>query len=218
MCEVTSFWGLFSYQPQWGLTPLGWLVVGLVLVLITGLMVVKIHPFLAPRQPVEAEILLVEGWVSDDVMIGAITEFYRGNYQLIITTGSPLIKGHFLCEYKNFADLAAATLVALGFEQSKIISIPSPVVAINRTQSAALTVRDWLLNYSEPIKGVNIYSWDVHTRRSWLLYRQTLQPEWKVGAIAHPPEFYDPQTWWTSSAGVRSIIPEAIAYLYARLS
>jgi hypothetical protein len=215
--EINRFWGLFRYQAQWGLTLEGWLVVGVVLAAITWLIVIKIHPFLAPVQPVDAEILLVEGWVSDDLIVAAIAEFNKGNYQLLITTGSPLVKGHFLSEYKNFADLAASTFIYLGFDEEKIVSIPSPVVKVNRTYVATLAVRDWLLNSGKSLQGVNVYSYDVHTRRSWLLYRKTLSPHFKVGAIAHYSQFYNPDAWWTSSAGVRTILPEAIAYLYARL-
>jgi hypothetical protein len=215
--EINQFWGLFSYKAQWGLTFLGWLVVGVVLAVITWLILIKIHPFLAPVQLVKAEILLLEGWVSDDVIVGAIAEFNQGNYQLLITTGSPLVKGHFLSEYKNFADLTASTLICLGFAPEKIVSIPSPVAKVNRTYVATLAVRDWLLNSGKSVQGVNIYSYDVHTRRSWLLYQKTLSPGFQVGAIAHYSELYNPDTWWTSSAGVRTILPEAIAYLYARL-
>jgi hypothetical protein len=41
-------------------------------------------------------------------------------------------------------------------------------------------------------------------------------PEIKVGVIAAKPLIYDPKYWWVSSEGVRSIISEAIAYIYAR--
>jgi len=215
--EINKFWGLFSYKAQWGLTLWGWLVVGLVLAVITWLIIIKIHTFLAPVQPVDAQILLLEGWVTDDVIMGAMAEFNQGNYQLLITTGSTLAKGHFLSEYKNFADLAASTLIYLGFDQEKIVSIPSPVVRVNRTYVAALTVGEWLLNSGKSLQGVNVYTYDVHTRRSWLFYRKTLSPGFQVGAIAHYSQFYNPDTWWTSSAGVRTILPEAIAYLYARL-
>jgi len=218
MCpEITKFWGLFSYKLQWGLTIQGWLFISLGVLLIIWLLVIKIHPFLTPNQPIDADILLVEGWIDDDLVKEAIAEFYRGNYQLIITTGCPLIKGHFLAQYKNFADLTTATLIYLGFDQDKIVSIPSEWVQVNRTYNSALAVRNWLLNSPQSFQGINIYSYDVHTRRSWLLYRQTLSPEFQVGVIGNPSQFYDPQCWWTSSAGVRTVIPETIAYLYVKL-
>jgi hypothetical protein len=215
--EKTKFWGLFIYKAQWSLNLQGWLALGVILAVIIWIIAVNIHPFLALKKPIEAEVLLVEGWVNDDVVKGSLAEFERGNYKIIITTGSPLAKGHFLSQYRDFAELTKASLIFLGVDPEKIIAIPCPEVAINRTEAAALAIREWLLNSSESYKNINLYSHDVHTRRSWLIYRQILQPEFKIGAIAYPNNYYDPKSWWTSSGGVRTILPEAIAYLYFKV-
>ena len=37
----------------------------------------------------------------------------------------------------------------------------------------------------------------------------------KVGVIAIENEEYDPKRWWVSSEGVRTVINETIAYVYA---
>jgi hypothetical protein len=37
-----------------------------------------------------------------------------------------------------------------------------------------------------------------------------------VGVIAAPDPEYDANKWWASSSGVRTLIGETIAYLYAR--
>jgi len=63
---------------------------------------------------------------------------------------------------------------------------------------------------------LNIYSLDVHTRRSWLIFKQVLMPKFKVGAIAYSSPGYNTQYWWTSSEGFRSVLSEAFAYFYAR--
>jgi hypothetical protein len=42
-------------------------------------------------------------------------------------------------------------------------------------------------------------------------------PETQIGIYSIRPHGYDPEQWWSSSAGVRTIIGETIAYLYARL-
>lgn len=215
--EITQLGGLLVYKADWGLSLTGWLLLLSVLVLVSGLIIIKIQPFLAMEQPIEADTLLVEGWISDEAVKMAIAEFERGNYQLLITTGPPLTKGHFLSSYKTFAELTAATLITLGFDPQKIITIPSPIATKNRTYEAALAVRHWLLNSNYSIQAINLFSYDVHTRRSWLLYRRVLSPEFKVGAIAYPSQIYDPQYWWNSSAGIRTLLPEAIAYLYYKL-
>jgi Ni,Fe-hydrogenase III small subunit len=217
MAKIIKFWGLFIYQPQWTLTLKGWLLLIVVLLTLLTIFVTQIHSFLAVQTPIKADALLVEGWVSDSVIKGAVSEYQHGQYKIIITTGLPIERGSFLSQYQNFAELTAATLIELGIPQDKIILIPTPATKINRTGMAAKTVKKCLTNSKINIKSMNIYSFDVHTRRSWLLYQKMLPNDLKVGAIAYPSDAYDPRFWWTSSAGFRSIINEALAYIYALL-
>jgi hypothetical protein len=46
--------------------------------------------WLSEQSPVDAEILVVEGWVSGDALDAAEKEFSEGNYSYLITTGGPL--------------------------------------------------------------------------------------------------------------------------------
>ncbi len=207
---------LIHRQEKWVLTVQGWL---LFLVSVTALMLFMlshIHPFLSPTSPIKADILVVEGWIPDYAIQDAIREFEKGSYQKLITTGIPLEKGYFLAQYKNYADLAAATLLVLGFAPDKLVAVPAPNVIRNRTSASALAVRQWIRNSALKVKSINLYTYDVHAQRSWLVFKQVLAPEIKVGVIAAKPLIYDPKYWWVSSEGVRSIISEAIAYIYAR--
>lgn len=217
MSKIIKLWGLITYRPQWTLSLKGWVLIIVVLLTLLTIFVTQIHSFLAIQDPIKADALLIEGWVSDSVIKGAVSEYEQGQYKIIITTGLPINKGSFLSQYQNYAQLAAATLIALGIPQDKIIPIPAPATKINRTGMAAKTVNNWLTNSNLKIKSINIYSYDVHTRRSWLLYQKMLSNDLKVGAIAYPSEDYDPRFWWTSSAGFRAITNEALAYLYALL-
>jgi hypothetical protein len=207
---------LIKQQKIWMPTLQGWLGILLFFSSLMLFFVTHIHPFLAPVSPLKADILVVEGWAEDHVVKKAYPEFEKGGYQKLITTGLPLPRGYYLSEYKNFADLAAATLIKLGFDQDKLISIPAPDVIINRTSSSAMAVREWLRKSNLQVKSMNIYSLDVHSRRSWLIYQKVFEPDIKVGIIASEPIEYNPKVWWTSSSGVRAVIAEAIAYIYAR--
>lgn len=209
---------LISYKPRWGLTLQGWLLVLLSMGLGFILLLFNIQPFLAYSMPVKADVLIVEGWIGDDGIEGAMNEFRRNRdaYQLLITTGIPLGRGEYLSEYKNFAQLSKATLIALGFDRTKIQSIPTPSVKRDRTYTSALAVKEWLDKNDIEVKGINIYSEDVHSRRSWILFKKVFEPTIKVGAIAHPAQKYDANSWWTSSQGVRTILSEGIAYIYAK--
>ena len=214
--RIKKFCGLLEYKPRWGLTVQAWLIL-LFVATLTGLIAIaQIHDFLAVSQPIKAEALILEGWTDDLVIEGAITEFKQGNYQLLLTTGGTIGKGYYLAKYKTLAELAAATLIALKFPPDRIVAIPTPPVKTDRTAASAKAVKEWIYRSKIDIRAVNIYSYDVHTRRSWLIFKTILEPEVKVGAIAHPAIDYDEKKWFTSSAGVRAIISETIAYLYAR--
>ena len=211
-------WGLISRQPRWGLTIKGWLGILAAIALAFWLLLFRLQPFLAYTHPIDgAELLIVEGWIGDDAIIGAMTEFESKPYQLLITAGSNFGRGEYLSQYKDFAHLSEATLITLGLDPQKIQAIPTPLAKRDRTLTSALEVKRWLIQNNLNFKATNVYSENVHSRRSRLLYSQVLEPEIKVGAIAHPPEDYDPQTWWTSSQGFRKVVTEALAYIYAKL-
>ncbi|MEH1889645.1 MAG: ElyC/SanA/YdcF family protein [Nostoc sp.] len=163
-----------------------------------------------------AEVLVVEGWLPDYAIEEALTEFKTGSYRLVITTGGTIEKGNYLSEYKNFAEVSAATFKKLGLESDKVIAVPTPVVIKDRSYASAVEFKRWLSNSNLQLQSINIFSLDVHTRRSWLLFKKLLTPNIKVGAIAAKTQDYDPNEWWGYSQGVRTIIDEAIAYIYAR--
>ena len=211
-----KLWGLITYQPRWGLTIKGWLLT-ILAVSLGGLMVLfNIYPFLAPVAPIDANALVIEGWVGDSAIKGAIAEFQQRDYQILVTVGTPLSRGDYLSEYDNFAQLSAATAVKLGFDRQKIAIVPSPLVQRNRTFASAIAVKQWLQKNYPQIKAINVYSDGVHSRRSWLLYQRAFKPDLKVGIIAHAPTDYEAQYWWTYSEGFRVVIGEAIAYIYAK--
>lgn len=208
---------LIYRQEIWTLTIQGWLAVVGFIIALALFLVTHIHSFLAVNSPIQADILVVEGWIPDYAIKNAIAEFNKGNYQKLITTGLPLQLGYYLSPYKNDAELAAATLTVLGFEQDKLVAVPASTVPRNRTSAAAIALNQWLKTSDLNVKSINVYSFDAHARRSWLIFKQALAPNIKVGIISEKPLEYNPQKWWSYSAGVRSIISEAIAYIYARL-
>lgn len=208
---------LIQRKEIWLPTIQGWLFI---LVFFMALMLFTanhIHRFLAPNFPLKADVLVVEGWIEDYALESAMKEFQQGGYQKLITTGTPLEQGYYLSEYKTTAELAAATLIALGFAPEQLVTVPAPKVLRNRTAASAVALGEWISQSKLNIKSINLYSSDVHARRSWLLFKQALAPQIQVGVISVDSDSYNPKQWWIYSAGVRSIISEAIAYFYARL-
>jgi hypothetical protein len=207
---------LIHRQEKWTFTTQGWGVVITFAATLIIFMITHIHPFLSVTSPIKADILVVEGWLPDYALKQALTEFENGSYNKVVTTGGPLPTGYYLAEYKTFAELSAATLKALGLKKEKLIAVPVLDVIKNRTYASAITFRQWLLNSNLNVQSINLYTFDVHTRRSWLIFKKVLAPKIQVGAITAKTRDYQPDKWWTSSAGVRSVISEVIAYIYAR--
>ncbi|MDO5576730.1 MAG: ElyC/SanA/YdcF family protein [Fibrobacter sp.] len=182
----------------------------------SGCFVFFIHPFLSQNRPLKGEVLVVEGWVGDYCLEYVASLLKTGDYKYIITTGGPLETGSFLKEYKSYAELACSTLSALGVSDSLIFAVPSVYSQKDRTYQAALSLREWMKGSSKEIKSFDLCSSGTHTRRSGYLYRKAFGKDVKIGTIAIKDKGYNPIFWFLYSNGVRSVIDESIAYLYAR--
>ncbi|MEM7554568.1 MAG: ElyC/SanA/YdcF family protein [Cyanobacteria bacterium P01_A01_bin.84] len=206
---------LIKRQEIWMLTFQGLVVAIALIAVLTMFVMTQIQPFLAVNHPIAADVLVVEGWMSDYGIKAALNEFKAGSYRQIVTTGIPVKKGYYLAEYNNFAEIAAATLKKMGLEEENITIVPSPEVKKDRTYASAIAFRQWLENTDIQPQAINIVSESTHARRSWFLYKKVLESKMKAGIISIPSQSYNPQKWWKYSAGVRSVINETIAYLYA---
>lgn len=174
-----------------------------------------LHSFLSPNVPLEkAEILVVEGWMDDETLKGALPTFNEGNYSQLVTVGGPLRIGAYLSGCKTLAEFSAATLAKLGCDTDKLVAVPANSTVRDRTATTAVTFRNWLQANNFNVRAINIYSYGVHARRSWLLYKKTLEPDIQVGVIAPAPITYDPTYWWRSSEGVKRVLVECIALIY----
>lgn len=207
---------LVHRKETWVLTIHGWILILLCIANLMIFTITNIHPFLAVNAPIQADVLVVEGWLPDYAVKQAMKEFEKGSYQKLITTGVNLPRGYYLSEYKSFAELTAATLIELGFDKQKLAAVPAPNVVKHRTYSTAVALRDWLVLSNLKVNAINLFTLGVHARRSWLLFQRTLAPTIKVGVIAAQSSEYEAKYWWQSSEGVRSVISETIAYIYAR--
>jgi hypothetical protein len=214
---ITKFGGLLEYKPQWTLSLKGWLILMSLLLANFWIFIQSIHSFLTFSQPLEvADILLIEGWLNGKTLEGVVKEYQKRNYKMILIPGFPMNEEEFSNGYQSYPEKVAKTLIKLGIESQKIVTIVIPYVETNRTAETAIAVKNWLKKSNLSLNSLNIYSYDIHTRRSYLIYQKILKPEIKVGAIAYPSPHYNPQKWWRSSYGVKIMINEIIGYFYAR--
>jgi uncharacterized SAM-binding protein YcdF (DUF218 family) len=80
-----------------------------------------------------------------------------------------------------------------------------------------LVLRDWLMRHHIACPALNVVTQGAHARRSRLLFEKAFGGGTRIGVIPIPADDYDAQAWWRTSAGVRDVIGETIAYVYARL-
>jgi hypothetical protein len=67
------------------------------------------------------------------------------------------------------------------------------------------------------VHSLNIVTEGVHARRTRLLFQKAFGENAAIGIIAVPNPDYDPKQWWRYSEGVREVVGETVAYLYAKL-
>jgi hypothetical protein len=207
---------LTTIRKRRGLTPIGWAVLSIAFGLFLISIILVVHPFLAPTKPVGGDILVVEGWLPDYALEKAKERFQQENYQILVTTGGKIEKGYHLSEYKTWAELTASRLKNLDFPEDKIMIAPVlKKIKRDRTYHSILALQRRLHKEGFNVASIDVVSLGVHARRTWILFEKVFSSV-NVGVVAISPNEYDASRWWLSSAGMRNVISESIAYLYAR--
>ena len=195
----------------------GWLLVFGICVILIAITVYRIYPFLAVTSPVAGGDLVVEGWVSDYAFEQAIVEFNSHQYRKLYVTGGPIEQGASFCGYTNYADLGVATLRSKGLYGNVVQAVPAPHVEKDRTYASAIELKNWQRAHGIVPISYHVMTVGPHARRTRLMFEKAIGEGAIIGITAIRAGGYDPSGWWNSSAGVRSVINEAIAYIYARL-
>ncbi len=178
----------------------------------------NLNTYLSVNNPIPSNLLVVEGFLPDYTLQNMMTEFYDGGYDKILITGKPIGQGYYLSGYNTSSDLMRSTLIEMGLDSSLIhvVSIPETVYR-DRTYSTALLMKQWLDTTHANQKRVNVYTLGCHARRTKYLFQHTVGESIQIGIIAGEDRSYDPEKWWKTSKGFRTVINESLAYLYARL-
>jgi uncharacterized SAM-binding protein YcdF (DUF218 family) len=191
----------------------------LLLMALTSLLFIAhwyVYPWLAVTDRQPAEYLVVDGWVHASGLKAVIAEFKRGGYRQILTSGCMGTEEGSPNPRANYADWTADDLRQLGVPKEVITPIPSWGEAKDRTFNSALAVKKWFQDTHTPVKCVNVVALGPHARRSRLLFQKAFGGQVAVGVVAVPNGEYDSKHWWRTSEGVREVIGEGIAYIYAK--
>jgi len=194
-------------------TPLGLILISLILLSASAFIIKNLANYLAQQQPQHKGILVIEGWVSEQTLRQAINTYQTGAYQQIITTGG-LIKNKHQKTHKTYADSAAAFLLKNNINKTQITSLPTPESAQNRTFLSAVIVRDWLLQKNSASQTLDVISEGVHARRTLVLYKMAFAKKINIGIIAGRPQEYSLDFWWRTSTGAKTTITEAIGLMW----
>jgi uncharacterized SAM-binding protein YcdF (DUF218 family) len=177
----------------------------------------RIHPFLAPTHGVDTDILVVEGWISHDAILAAAAEFSNGGYRRIYVTGGPVAgTGAYINDFNTSANVGADLLKAAGLSSQLVQAVPSRVRTRDRTYGSALALRQWFREHDVDARKLNVVTEGVHGRRSRLLFQEVFGRNVQIGIISLRNGEYDPDHWWRYSEGVKEVISEGGAYLYAK--
>ena len=212
-----KLWGILRRKECWALSWRGWLLLSSAGLMAAYFAFLNIHPFLAITHRVNTNVLVVEGWVQRYAIRGGAEEFKTGSYERIFTTGGPVAgNGGYINDYNTSASVGAEILKKFGVRDDLVQMVPSRVIARERTYSSAVALRDWFRDHNLAIHSFNLLTEDCHARRTQLLYQEAFGKKVTVGIIAVSNPDYNPKDWWRYSDGVREVIGESIAYIYAR--
>jgi DUF218 domain len=212
-----KLWGTLELRERWSLSWRGWSLVALVVLLVTLVFTWRVYPFLAVTHRVNTNVLVVEGWIHSYAIRAAIQEFRNGSYERVFTTGGPVQgTGGYTNDYNTSASVGAELLKKDGLANEALQMVPSHVADRDRTYASALALRDWFHDHNLPVRSVNVLTEDMHARRTRVLFEEAFGKNVAVGIIAVPNPDYDARRWWRYSDGVREVLGESIAYIYAR--
>jgi len=209
--------GLIVRKRLWIPSWYGWILLVAASCAIAWFLFHSLYGYLALDRPVEADLLVVEGWIPEYSLHLAVQEFRAGAYSMIIATGGPVQANQYFTQFDTGAALTAARLCSLGIPDTLVIAVPAPEVKRDRTWAAARALAAWVESRNMEIEGMNILSTGPHTRRTYLLFRKALASGYPIGSIAVDDPAYSAESWFRESAGVRTMINEIIAYLYVTL-
>src|SRR6266487_1831799 len=212
-----KLWGILRRKERWGLSWRGRLLVSSAGLVAAYFVFLNIHPFLAVTHRLNTNVLVVEGSIQRYAIRGGAEEFKNGSYERIFTTGGPENgDGGYTNDYNTSASVGAEILKKFGVPDDLVQMVPSRVIDRERTYSSAVALRDWFREHNTPVHSINVLTQGAHARRTRLLYQKAFGKNVAVGIIAVSNPDYNPTQWWRYSDGVREVIGESIAYIYAK--
>ena len=215
--KLRGLGGLLVRKESWRLSGLGRLIVAIATAALATWVFFEVYPFLAITNAVSTDTLVVEGWVHEYALRVAAKEFKTNHYKRVFTTGGPVEGlGGYVNDYQTAASVGAEGLVNAGIAADAVQMVPSHIIGRDRTYSSAVALRNWLHDNDVSVNSFNVLTEDTHARRTRLLFEEVFGGKVRVGVISIPNLDYDQRHWWRYSQGVKDVLTEGVAYIYAK--
>jgi hypothetical protein len=173
-----------------------------------------VHPFLAVTQRVDADVLVVEGWIPDYMLPPAAREFHEGNYSKFLVSGLEADPGgNQTGAAVSDAGRTASRLEELGVPHDALMPCPTPFTGWLRTSKTARAVREKTVGLGLRPKGINVITAGPHARETWVAYQHNFGDAMPVGIISIPKTNYPADSWWLSRQGWKWVPKDFIAWL-----
>lgn len=207
---------LFQRRTIWLPTLMGWICFLILGVALCSFWWFKGESFLSLTKREQGDILVVEGWIGATGISAARSEFLQGDYRTIITT-SGLSGERWDKQRWCYAAEAEEQLLRSGIPKEHLIRATPADSDAQRTFESAIAVREALLTRGLRPISINLFTRDVHARRSRLVYAKVLGPNIKVGVIAWLPPGHETGFWWKSSDRAADMLKETMGYWFELL-
>ena len=189
-----------------------WITLGLFTIMLVSFLLFA-HPFLAVTQRVDADVLVVEGWIPEYMLPPAVVEFHQGKYTLFLVSGLENDPKEDQARSLPDATRAAYRLEQLGVPHGALVPCRAPFANWLRTSKTARAVRDKINELGFKPKGINVITAGPHARETWVAYRHIFGDEMPVGIISMPKNNYPADRWWMSWQGLFWVPKDFIAWL-----
>jgi len=112
--------------------------------------------------------------------------------------------------YESHPEIIRNKLLSFGLDTSRVVALTSKKTILNRTLVSALTVREWLKSSGQCVKGINVVSRGIHSRRTLITYKRVLNNTDNVGIISLPEK----AEGVSGNNSVFRILVEMVDYIY----
>jgi hypothetical protein len=119
--------------------------------------------------------------------------------------------------FNSISESSSMYLQQLGIPSKKIITLSSEYYDYNKTLSNARSFAKWYKNSEFRNDTIMLFSFDIHSRRSYITFKHELEKKTELGIIASPSLVYTDKDWWKSKKGRRLFIDELGSYIYVIL-